>query len=263
MLRALVAAVLIGVVCAVVGSFVILRGMALFGDALAHAILPGIAIAYLIGGAAGPLFGGALAAALITALIIGVITRGGRVREDTAIGVIFSGAFALGVALMNAYFKEEVELEHILFGDISALANADLALIAGFGILVLLALAAFYKELVIVSFDPIHAASLRLPAEALRHLLLGLIAITVVVSVQTIGSALMTAMLVTSAATASLVTRRLSRMILIGSLLGAGSGSVGIYIAYYAGIASGAAIVLVATACFLIVWAATQVWRRR
>jgi ABC-type Mn2+/Zn2+ transport system permease subunit len=259
MLRGLAAVVMVGAVCAVVGSFVVLRGMAFFGDALAHAILPGVAIAYLIGGASGPLFLGALVAAVLTALIIGVITRGGRLREDTAIGVIFAGVFALGIALMSTIRSYSVDLAHILFGDILAITNTDLLLIAGFGGAVILAIAAFYKELVIISFDPTHAASLRLPAEPLRYLLLVLVAVTVVVSLQTIGAGLMTAMLITPAAAASLLAKRLSRMMLIAALIGAGSGLAGLYLSYYISIASGAAIVLVTTACFGVAWAMSRI----
>ena len=259
MLRGLAAAAMVGVVCAVVGSFVVLRGMAFFGDALAHAILPGVAVAYLLGGASGLLFWGALGAAVATALGIGAISRaGGRLREDTAIGVIFAGVFALGIALISTVRSYSVDLAHILFGNILAITNYDLLLIAGFGSLVLLVIAAFYKEFVVISFDPVHAASLRLPAEPLRYLLLVLVAVTVVVSLQTIGAGLMTAMLITPAAAGYLLTKRLSRMMLIAALIGAGSGVVGLYLSYYISIASGAAIVLVTTACFGVAWAVSQ-----
>ncbi|HLB49183.1 MAG TPA: metal ABC transporter permease [Anaerolineales bacterium] len=262
MVRGMAAAAMVGIVCAVVGSFVVLRGMAFFGDALAHAILPGVAVAYLIGGASGPLFWGALGAAVVTALGIGAITRGGRLREDTAIGVIFAGVFALGIALISTIRSYSVDLAHILFGNILAITNYDLLLIGGFSALVLLIIAAFYKEFVVISFDPVHAATLRLPAEPLRYLLLILVAVTVVVSLQTIGAGLMTAMIITPAATASLVARRLSRMMFIASLIGAGSGIVGLYLSYYVTIASGAAIVLVTTACFVGVWIAVTIRNR-
>ena len=254
MLRALAAAVLVGVVGAMVGSFVVLRGMAFFGDALAHAVLPGVAVAYLLGGPKGPLFWGALTVAIGTAVGIGAITRGGRLREDTAIGVIFAGLFALGVALISTIRSYSTDLAHILFGNILAITNEDLLITAGFGGLVLLTLFAFYKEFVVISFDPTHAASLRLPAEPLRYLLLILVAVTVVVSLQTVGAGLMTAMIVTPAAAASLLTRRLPRMMFLAGLIGAGSGIVGLYLSYYIAIASGAAIVLVATGVFLLAW---------
>ena len=258
MLRALTAAVMVGVVCAVVGTFVVLRGLAFFGDALAHAILPGVAVAYLIGGASGPLFWGALGAAAATALGIGAITRGGRLREDVAIGVVFAGVFALGIALISSVRSYSTDLAHILFGNVLAITTDDLLLIGGVGAGVLLVVAAFYKEFVVISFDPTHAASLRLPAEPLRYLLLILIAVTVVVSLKTIGAGLMTAMLITPAASGYLLTRRLSRMMLIAALIGAGSAVVGLYLSYYVSIASGAAIVLVTTACFGVAWAVSR-----
>ncbi len=262
MLRGLAAAVMVGAVCAVVGSFVVLRGMAFFGDALAHAILPGIAVAYLIGGTSGPLFWGALGAAVATALGIGALTRGGRLREDTAIGVIFAGVFALGVALISTVRSYSVDLAHILFGNILSITNDDLLLISGFGSLVLIAIAAFYKEFVVIAFDPVHAASLRLPAEPLRYLLLVLVAVTVVVSLKTIGAGLMTAMLITPAASGYLLTKRLPRMMLVAVFIGAGSAVAGLYLSYYIRVASGAAMVLVTTACFGVAWVVSRIRER-
>ena len=258
MLRALAAAIMVGIVCAVVGSFVVLRGMAFFGDALAHAILPGVAVAYLRGGASGPLFWGALGAAVTTALGIGAVTRGGRLREDVAIGVVFAGVFALGIALISSVRSYSTDLAHILFGNVLAITSDDLLLIGGVGAGVLLVVWAFYKEFVVISFDPTHAASLRLPAEPLRYLLLILIAVTVVVSLKTIGAGLMTAMLITPAASGHLLTRRLPRMMLIAALIGVGSAIVGLYLSYYISIASGAAIVLVTTAGFGIAWVVSR-----
>ena len=258
MLRALAAAIMVGIVCAVVGSFVVLRGMAFFGDALAHAILPGVAVAYLLGGASGPLFWGALGAAVTTALGIGAVTRGGRLREDVAIGVVFAGVFALGIALISSVRSYSTDLAHILFGNVLAITSDDLLLIGGVGAGVLLVVWAFYKEFVVISFDPTHAASLRLPAEPLRYLLLILIAVTVVVSLKAIGAGLMTAMLITPAASGHLLTRRLPRMMLIAALIGVGSAIVGLYLSYYISIASGAAIVLVTTAGFGIAWVVSR-----
>jgi len=242
----------------VVGTFVVLRGMAFFGDALAHAILPGVAVAYLLGGTRGPLFWGALGAAVLTALGIGTISRDSRLREDTAVGVVFAGAFALGIALISTIRSYSVDLAHILFGNILAVTTNDLLLIGGFGAAVLLVVGAFFKELVVVAFDPVHAATLRLPIEPLRYLLLILVAVTVVVSLQTVGAGLMTAMLITPAATGYLLARRLPAMLVIAAAVGIFSGVAGLYLSYYVAVASGAAIVLVATACFGVAWAATR-----
>lgn len=262
MLRGLAAAVMVGLVCAVVGSFVVLRGLAFFGDALAHAILPGVAAGYLAGGTGGPLFWGALGAAVLTALGIGAVSRDQRLREDTAIGVVFAGAFALGIALISTIRSYSVDLAHILFGNILAITPGDLWLIGGFGAGVLLVAAALFKELVVVSFDPVHAATLRLPIEGLRYLLLVLVAVTVVVSLQTVGAGLATAMLITPAATGYLLARRLPHMLLIAAAVGVFSGVAGLYLSYYVAVASGASIVLVATVCFGCAWLAAQRGRR-
>ncbi|MCC6189730.1 MAG: metal ABC transporter permease [Anaerolineales bacterium] len=261
MWRGLTAAVMVGLVCAIVGVFVVLRGLAFFTDALAHAILPGVAVAYLFDGAQGPLFWGALGASVLTALGIGALTRDARLREDTAIGVVFAGAFALGIALISSMRSYSVDLAHILFGNILAVTNADLAQIGLFGGAVLLIVAGVFKELVAVAFDPSHAATLRLPQEGLRYLLLIMIAVTVVVALQTVGAGLMTAMLITPAATGYLLARRLPGMLVTAAGVGVLSGIAGLYLSYYLPIASGAAIVLVATACFGVAWAAAQLRR--
>ncbi len=258
MWRGLAAVVMVGVVCAVVGTFVVLRGLAFFGEALSHAVLPGVAVAYLLGGAQGPLFWGALGASVLTALGIGAVSGKQRLSEDTAIGVIFAGALALGIALISSIRSYSVDLTHILFGNILAITTGDLWRIALFGGGVLLVIAALFKELVAVAFDPVHAATLRLPGEALRYLLLVLIAVTVVVSLQTVGAGLMTAMLITPAATGYLLARRLPGMLAIAVAVGVLSGVVGLYLSFYIAVASGAAIVLVATAFFALAWAGAQ-----
>lgn len=253
MVRGLLAALLVGTVCGVVGCFVVLRGMAFFGDAMSHSILPGIAVGYLIGGGArGPLFWGAMIAALIVSLSIGAVTKTGRLKEDTAIGIIFAGMFALGVALISMGRSYSLDLVHFLFGDVLGVAWSDLGLTAFFGLSVLAILLLFYKEFLVVSFDDTLARTLRLPSTALYYTLLVLIAVTIVASIQTVGVALILAMLVTPPATAYLMTRRLPVMMALSALLGAFSGVAGLYLSYYAGIASGAAIVLVCTTLFLL-----------
>jgi ABC-type Mn2+/Zn2+ transport system permease subunit len=249
MVRGLLASLMVGTLCAVVGSYVVLRGMAFFGDALAHAILPGIAIAYLL---EINLFWGALAMGLVTAVGIGYLSRRGQVKEDTAIGVIFAGSFALGVALLSTVQTYSVDLVHILFGNVLGVSNGDLVLTATLGAVVLLLVILLYKELLVVSFDPILAATLRLPLTALQYLLLVLIALTIVVSLQTVGLALMVAMLVTPAATAYLLTRRLWHMMIVGAAIGAVSSVAGLYLSFYVNIASGAAVVLVCTTLFAL-----------
>ena len=259
MQRGMIAAVLVGIVCAVVGTYVVLRGMAFFGDALAHTILPGIAIGYLItGGARDTLFWWALGTAIVAALGIGAISKQGEIKEDTAIGIIFAGMFALGIALISTVRSYAVDLSHFLFGDVLGVSAHSLWLIIIFGAIVLLTIAAFYKEFLTLSFDPILAATLRLPVNLLNNLLLGLIAVTVAVSLQTVGVALMVAMLVTPAATAYLLTQRLPIMMALSAFFAALSGVIGLYLSYYLSIASGAAIVLTATTFFLLAF----LWKR-
>ncbi len=259
MQRGMIAAVLVGIVCAVVGTYVVLRGMAFFGDALAHTILPGIAVGYLItGGARDTLFWWALGTAIIAAWGIGAISKQAEVKEDTAIGIIFAGMFALGIALISTVRSYAVDLSHFLFGDVLGVSAHSLWLIVIFGTLVILTIAAFYKEFLTLSFDPILAATLRLPVNLLNNLLLGLIAVTVAVSLQTVGVALMVAMLVTPAATAYLLTNRLPIMMALAAFFAALAGVIGLYLSYYLSIASGAAIVLTATAFFLLAF----LWKR-
>ncbi len=249
MVRALLASVIVGVLCAVMGTYVVLRGMAFLGDALAHAILPGVAIAYLLHG---NLLVGALVAAVVIALSIGLFSKDGAIREDTAIGILFAAALSLGIALISTIKTYAVDLSHILFGNVLGVSPLDLTLTAVLGLVILLTVFLLYKPFLVISFDPILAAAMRLPAALLRNLMLVLLALTVVVSLQTVGVGLAAAMLVTPAATAYLLTRRLISMMLISALLGALSSVIGLYISYYVNIVSGSAIVLTATAFFLL-----------
>lgn len=249
MQRGLAAALIVGVLCSVIGCYVVLRGMAFLGDALAHAILPGVAIAYLLQGS---LITGALIAAVVVALLIGVFTRQGAMREDTAIGILFAAALSLGVALISSIRSYAVDLSHILFGNMLGIADSDLWLAAGLGVVILAGVLLLYKPFLVISFDPVLAATLRWPADLLRSVMLILIALTIVVSLQTVGVGLVSALLVIPAATAYLLTRRLPAMMLVAALVGAFSSLAGLYLSYYANIASGAAVVLVATGFFLM-----------
>jgi manganese/iron transport system permease protein len=251
MQRSLLASLMVGILCAVIGCYVVLRGMAFMGDALAHAILPGIAIAYLLHG---NLLLGGLIAAVIVALGIGFFSRQGELKEDTAIGILFAAALALGVALISTIRTYAADLTHILFGNILGVSPGDLWLTAGLGGAVLVTILLLYKEFLVISFDPVLAATMRLPAELLRNLLLVLLAITVVVSLKTVGVGLVTAMLVTPGATAYLLTRRLPAMMAVAAAIGAFSGLAGMYLSFYANIASGAAIVLTASGIFVLVF---------
>ncbi|HTZ52580.1 MAG TPA: metal ABC transporter permease [Spirochaetia bacterium] len=263
MQRGMLVAVLVGVACSVVGCYVVLRSMAFIGDAMAHSILPGVAVAYLLKGS---LVVGGLVAAIAVALGIGFFSRQGRLKEDSAIGILFAAAFSLGVILISSIRTYAMDLSHILFGNVLGVGVADLVLTAGLVVVVLLVVFLLYKELLVVSFDPVLAATLRLPAERLRLVLLVLLAVTVVVSLQSVGIGLVASMLVTPAATAYLLTRRLPRMIGLSALFGALSGVIGLYASYYLDVVSGAAIVLTATGFFLLAFLFAPrrglVWRR-
>lgn len=248
MQRGLLAALMVGVLCSVIGCYVVLRSMAFLGDALAHAVLPGVAIAYLLGA---HLVVGALAAAVIVALFIGFFTRQGAVKEDTAIGILFTAALALGVLLISSIRTYAVDLSHILFGNVLGVSPTDLWLTGALGLAILVVLALAYKPFLVISFDPMLATTLGLRVEFYRNLMLILLALTIVVSMQTVGVGLVAAMLVTPGAAAYLLTRRLPAMMATAGVIGAVSAVVGLYASYYLNVASGAAVVLVATLFFI------------
>lgn len=255
MVRGLMASVLTGIVSATVGTYVVLRGMAFFGSALAHSILPGVAVGYLLtGGAKTPLFWWGTGTAVLVSFGIGAVSRGAKVKEDTAISIIFSGMFALGIAIISTVQSYTVDLTHFLFGDVLGVSSRQVGLIAIFGVLIILLVLAFYKEFLVLTFDPVLATTLRIPKTFFEYLQLVLIALTIAVSLQTVGVALMVAMLVTPAASAYLLTRRLPVMMALGATFAAVSGVVGLYLSYYVNIASGPAIVLTATVFFGLSW---------
>ena len=247
MLRALWASLIVGVVCPVLGTYVVLRGMAFLGDALAHIILPGVVLAFLLGW---PVAVGALVAGVLAALAINAISARAELREDAAIGVVFAGAFALGVALLSLQRSYAVDLTHILFGDLLGVSSADLVLMGALGAFVLLVVVAFYKEFLVLSFDPLLATTLRLPVSFLKNLLLVLLAVVIVMSLQVVGVALVLAMLVTPASAAYLWSRRLPPMMAIAAGFGSISALVGLLLSYHLNLASGPAIVLVETGLF-------------
>lgn len=250
MQTALMAALLVGVACATIGVYVVLRRMAFIGDALAHTILPGVVIAYLNQWS---LSGGALIAGLATALGIGWLSRRQAIREDTAIGIVFTGMFALGVLLMSTT-RSFRDFTHILFGNILGVTAGDLALIAAIAAAVVITLLVFNKEFELTSFDPTYAEVIGLKAARLRYLLLILLAFTVVGSIQVVGVVLTSAMLITPAAAAGLLTKRLGRMMALALIIAALSGVIGLYASFYANVSSGAAIVLACTGFFAAAW---------
>jgi manganese/iron transport system permease protein len=251
MRRALVEVILMGLVTGTIGTYVVLRGLSFIGDALSHAIFPGIVIAFLIGAG---IFWGALLFGILTSAAIAVVATNRRVKEDSAIGVLFVGSFALGIVMISSTRNFTRDLTSFLFGNVLGVTTNDILLSAIAGVVVLLLIVLLYKELLITSFDRAAAQAMGLPVFWLDLLLLIMISLTIVVSLRAVGNILVVAMLVTPAATARLLTDRLPVMMCVSALIGVVSGVVGLYISYWNDIAAGGTIVLVATAIFGLVW---------
>jgi manganese/iron transport system permease protein len=249
MQRGLAAAVLVGIVCAVMGAFVVLRGLAFIGDAVSHAAFPGLVIAYLLGI---PLYIGGAIAAVSTALAIGWIARRGGLRFDTAVGVLFAGMFALGIVLFSTIDNYVADLFSYLLGNVLGITFADIVQVIVLGAIVLAVVFVLRKEFLYSSFDPAGAAASGLPVEWLDYLLLGLIGVTIVVSIQTVGIVLVVAMLVTPAATGQLLVDRFWDLVRVAIAVAVVSALVGLYLSYYLNVASGASIVLIETLCFAL-----------
>lgn len=245
--RALVGGVLVGTICAVIGTYVVLRGLAFIGDALAHAAFPGVVIAYML---KANIYLGAAIFTVATALGIGFISRRARTSYDTTIGILFAGAFALGILLMSRMPGYTADLFSFLFGNILGISTTDLLVVGILATVVLVAVWLCYKELLLLSFDPVVAAAMGYPVEALNYLLLALIAVTIVVSIQAVGIVLVVALLVTPSATAYLLTERFFRMMVLGVFVSILAIVLGLYLSFYLNVASGAAIVLVSTCLF-------------
>lgn len=257
--RALVASALVGVACAVVGAFVVLKGMSFVGDAVSHSAFPGVVLAYLLGL---PIILGGAVAAIGTALGIGALTRKSGLRADAVIGVLFAGMFALGVALFSSIPNYVGDLFHFLFGDVLGISFADLISLTVLSSLLLLIVWVLWKELLFATFDPLGAGAAGLPVRRLDDLLLILIGVTIVVSLQAVGIVLVVAMITTPAATAQLLVKRFGQMIALAALIGVTSSIVGLYVSYALDIASGASIVLTETVAFLVALLITSIRKR-
>jgi manganese/iron transport system permease protein len=258
--RALVASALVGVACAVIGSFVVLKGMSFIGDAVSHAAFPGIVIAYILGL---PIILGGAVASIVTALGIGALTRRSGLRSDSIIGVLFAGMFALGVALFSSIPNYVGDLFHFLFGDVLGISVSDLLALSLLVVILLVVVRVLWKELLFATFDPLGAGAAGLPVRRLDDLLLILIAVTIVISLQAVGIVLVVAMITTPAATAQMLVQRFGKMISTAALIGVVSAVAGLYLSYALDLASGAAIVLVETALFLLVLLLTSLRGRR
>jgi ABC-type Mn2+/Zn2+ transport system permease subunit len=247
MQRGLVAAVIVGIVCAVMGAFVVLKGIAFIGDAVSHASFPGVVIAFMLGL---PIYLGGAVAAVGTALAIGFVSRRSRLRLDTAIGVLFAGAFALGVLLYSSIDSYTGDLLGYLLGNILGIGLTDLVQVAVLGVIVLSVVLVARKELLYATFDPLGAAAAGLPVEGLEFLLLGMLGVTIIVSIQAVGIILVVAMLVTPAATAQLLVTSFDRMTAVAATLATVAAVIGLYASFYLNVASGPAIVLIETLFF-------------
>ncbi len=248
-LRALVASSLVGLICAVVGTYVVLKGISFIGDGISHAAFPGIVAAFML---QGPYYIGAAVAAVGTALAIGFVSRRGFLRMDTAIGVLFAGTFALGVFLFSLIDGYVADLFSFLFGNVLAISGSDLVALLVLGSLVLGAIVVLWKELLYATFDPLGAQASGIRVGLLEYVFLTIVALAIVVSLQAVGIILVVAMLVTPAATAQLLTSRFGAMMRIGVVIGISAAVSGLYLSYWLDVASGATIVLVETAMFFL-----------
>lgn len=248
MVDAMIVGVAVAAVCAVLSCYLVLKGWSLMGDAISHAVLPGIVIAYAVGV---PLAVGAFTSGLLCAVLTGFIKANSRVKEDTVMGVVFTGLFAFGLVIFTKV-KSDLHLDHILFGNILGLEAGDLRdtlIVAGITLATILALR---RDLLLYCFDPSHARTIGLPTGMLYYLLLSLLAVTIVVSLKAVGIILVIAMLVTPGSIAYLLTDRFNQMLVIATTSAVGSSFFGVYLSFFINASTGACIVLLQAAIFLI-----------
>lgn len=248
MQKALITAVMVGIICGVIGSFIVLRGMALMGDAISHAILPGVAISYMIGI---NYFYGAVLTGLLTAFGIGAISQNSRIKNDSSIGIVFSAFFALGIILITQA-KSATDLTQILFGNVLSVRDSDMYLTLIIGAVVILAVVLFFKELLVTSFDETMAAAYGLPVRLIHYSIMFLLTLVTVASLQTVGVILVVSLLITPASTAYLLTNRLSVMVVLAACFGALSSIIGLYFSFVYNMPSGPVIALAATVLFAL-----------
>ena len=249
MTRALIVSALVGVMCPIVGAYVVTRGLGFMGDALSHSVLPGMVAAFVLG--ISP-FLGAVPMAVAVALLVGYLVRRTGIGEDTSIGILFAGLFALGLAMLTVARGLPVSLEDILLGQVLGVSQNDVWTTLGLAITVLALVYALHKELVFTTFDPAGASVIGLPTERLDYLLLTLLAVVVVLALQAVGIILVISMLITPAATALLLVWRFPLVMAVGALLGVTSSIAGLYISFHFNLPSGPAMALVATGFFIL-----------
>lgn len=246
--NALITCIIVGLISGVIGCFIVLRGMSLMGDAISHAVLPGVAISYMVGT---NILIGASVFGIMAAGLIGFVTQKSKLKTDTAIGIVFSSFFALGI-IMISFAQSSTDLYHILFGNVLAVRESDMIITAVVAVIVLVFIVVFYKELLVSSFDPTMAEAYGLKVQVIHYGLMFGLTLVAVTSLQTVGTILVVALLITPAATAYLLTNKLSRMIIISAILSTISSVVGLFFSYSFNLASGAAIVLTAAAFFIL-----------
>ena len=250
MVRALIVSVLVGVMCPVLGAYVITRGRAFMGDALAHSVLPGMVVAFLLG--ITPFFA-AVPAGIAVALLMGSVSRRTGISEDTSIGIIFAGMFALGLVMLSRATSVNVNIEDLLLGQVLGVSRTDVYVSLGLTTLVLAGLYAFHRQLVYTTFDPVGAVVVGIRTGLVEYVLLALLALVIVIGIQAAGIVLVMAMLITPAASGYLLARRFVGVMLVGALIGAVSAVAGLFLSFHADLPSGPAMALVATGIFGLV----------
>lgn len=248
MVRALVTSVLAAVVCALLSCWLVLIGWSLMGDAVSHAVLPGVVLAYVVGA---PFALGAIVFGVLAVVLIGAVRSPGRIREDAAIGIVFTVLFALGLVLISVT-PSQTDLAHIVFGNILGVSTGDVVQVAILAVIAIAVLLVKRRDLTLYAFDPTHAHAIGLSPRMLGAVLLGLLAVTAVVALQVVGVVLVVALLIIPGATAFLVTERFGRMLVIAPATAAASAIVGIYLSYWLDVASGGMIVLVQGVLFTL-----------
>ena len=249
MIRALAVSIFVGIMCPILGSYVVNRGLGFMGDALAHSVLPGMILALILG--VSPLVG-AVPMGIVVALAIGYLSKKAKIAEDTSIGILFAGLFALGLIMVSFAGNVSVSVEDILLGQVLGVSNRDVAMTCLLAVLVLIVISAFHRQLVFVSFDPVGATVIGLPTKGLDYLLFVLLSIVIVVALQAVGIVLVVAMLITPAAAAGLIARRFNRAIALGVVFGVLSTVSGLYLSYFFDLPSGPSMTLVSTGIFLL-----------
>ena len=249
MVRALIVSVLVGVMCPILGAYVITRGRSFMGDALAHSVLPAMVVAFLLG--ISPFFA-AVPAGILIALLMGAVSRRTGISEDTSIGIIFAGMFALGLVMLSSATNINVDIEDLLLGQVLGVSQTDVYVSLGLTALVMAGLYAFHRQLVYTTFDSVGAAVVGIKTRFIEYVLLALLALVIVIGIQAAGIVLVMAMLITPAAAAYLLAKRFVGVMVIGAIIGAASAIAGLYLSYYADLPSGPAMALVATGVFAV-----------